>query len=112
MMGPEAALVCDRLSEIRRLGGYPVDVPTSAVPMYAEAAARARLEAPRYRARVWARLRVALFGRAGTKGDAGAAWSVAAAPIAAKEERSAWSPELGMAGATLAALPLQKVADD
>jgi len=109
MMGPEAALVSDRLAEMRRRGGYAADLPPCFVPMYAEAAARARLEPPAYRPGVWARLRAAVRGRAAPA--PGAAWTVAAAPIVAKEEGAYVAPEPVKAGGLLAALPLQPAAD-
>ncbi|HYB78799.1 MAG TPA: hypothetical protein VEG66_03430 [Thermoplasmata archaeon] len=111
MMGPEAALVSERLTELRRLGGQPRHLPPHAVPMYAEAAARARLEPPAYRLGLRARFRAALRGRLAPVRVPVATWTVAGAPIVAKEERARGAPVLGMAGASLAALPLQAVTD-
>jgi len=111
-MGPEAALVSERLAAMRRLGGYAGDLPACAVPMYAEVAARARLEPPTYRPGVLARLRAAFHGRGAPARGREAAWTVAAAAIAVKEERRGGAPDLGMADALLAALPLQPAAKD
>ena len=111
MMGPEASLVTDRLTEMRRFGGYPMGLPSSAVPMYAEAAARARLEPPSLRPSLWARLRASLRGRSVPGRDSGAAWSVAAAPIVAKAD-PVREAELGSGRVLLAALPVRRSRDD
>jgi len=111
MMGPEAALVTARLTDMRRLGGYPVDLPSSAVPMYAEAAARARLEPFDYRSRAWARLRAVFPGRGALGRESKAPWSVAAAPIAVKDDLAAGARDTGRVGTLLAALPLRQAAD-
>jgi len=111
MMGPEAALVSERLTELRRLGGQPRHLPPHVVPMYAEVAARARLEPPAFRLGFGARIRAALRGRLTPMRATGTAWTVAGAPIVAKEERVREPAERGMAGTPLAALPLQAVID-
>jgi len=111
MMGPEAALITARLTEMRRLGGYPVDLPSSAVPMYAEAAARARLEPFEYRSGAWARLRAMLPSRGARGRDSQAPWSVAAAPIAVKDDLVAGARDAGRVGTLLAALPLRQATD-
>lgn len=112
MMGPEAAMVTARWTEMRRLGGYPLDLPASAVPMYAEAAARARLEPPAYRPSAWARLRAVLPGRSAPGRETKATWSVAAAPIVVKDDGAAETRYTGESGTLLAALPLRQVADE
>jgi len=110
-MGPEAAVLSERMAEMRRWGGYAEDLPLQAVPMYAEAAARARLEGPTYRFGMWARLRAAFHGRGIPVRGSGAAWTVAAAPIVTKDEGvgkgSVFSKE-----APLATLPLRCAGDD
>ena len=111
-MGPEAALVTARLTEARRLGGYPVDLPPSAVPMYAEAAARARLEPFASRSSAWGRLRAVLFGRGVSGRDSKSAWMVAAAPIVAKDDRAPAARGTVTSGALLAALPFRQVTDE
>ena len=112
MMGPEAAMVAERLAAMRRLGGYAEDLPARAVPMYAEAAARARLDPPTYHPGVVARLLRVFQGRRAPVRRPGAAWSVAAAAIVVKDEHPREAPEGGRAGALLAALPLQRATED
>ena len=105
MMGPEAALVAARFAELRGVGGYVSPAPPRVGPMYAEAAAQAHLEPPARRAGAWARLWAALRGRGAAKAEPQAAWTVAAAPVAAKDDRDAPADQPLMAACMLAALP-------
>lgn len=107
-MGPEAALVSDRLAELRALGKTARAVPLRAGSMYAKAAVGAYLEPPAQRPGAWARFRAALHGRRVAEDYGEAAWSVAAAPIVVQDERAGAAGEAGMAPCLLAALPLRR----
>lgn len=112
MMGPEAAVVSERIAEIRALGHCARVSMPKAGPMYAEVAALGQLEPffaferpARWRG-VWARLRGA-FGRPEARdGESGPGWTVAAAPIVTKSVLAGTDGDGGAAG-LLAGLPLQ-----
>lgn len=102
MMGPEAAQVAGRLAELRGMGGYVGPMPSVWSPMYADAAVRSHLDPPAVRAGAWARLRAALRGRGARRAERKVAWTVAAAPVVATEERAPC-----VADAPLALVPAQ-----
>lgn len=106
MMGPEAALVSDRIAELRALGKCAGAVKPRAAVMYAEAAVQAYLEPPARSPGAWARLRAALRGRPVAERGGEAAWTVAAAPIVVKEELATAAGGTRTAESLLAAIPL------
>jgi hypothetical protein len=112
MMGPEAALVSDRIAELRRLGEDAEAIALRAEPLYAAAAVPREMEPPSHRLGLWARLGEALRARAELARDAGGARSVAAAPVvAADPERVGAASEFGAGDCLLAALPVQRALD-
>jgi hypothetical protein len=111
MMGPEAAQLAARFSGLYVGGGYVGPAPPAA-PMYAEVAARAhlaplaQLEPASHAPRWWARLRAALKRPAARPREA--EWSVAAAPIIAKEDPDLIAAGPAGGGFALAALPVPR----
>jgi hypothetical protein len=112
MMGPEAALVSDRIAELRRLGEDADAVPLGTDLPYVVAAVPREIEPPSHRLGLWARLGVALRERGQLGHDPGRARSIAAAPVvAADAERAGTAPEFGAGDRLLAALPVQRALD-
>jgi hypothetical protein len=116
MMRPEAGPVTARPADFQAFEGYVGPAMPKVDPMYAEVAARVHLEPffaaePPVPARgVWARLRAALRHPEARRAVPEAGWTVAAAPIVAKDVPGGKAGK-DRAAELLAGLPLLVLAE-